>query len=147
VFALFHALPKGGAFLFCLHSVTFVLTKSSNCGNIFPRGEIMKKLLFSVTKKDFELQFFCAGGKGGQNQNKVATACRIIHAASGAVGESRTHRTQLQNKKEAFSRLLSSKEFKLWHKIQCSRSLGLSRLPEEIVEEQMQDKFLKIEYI
>ena len=64
-----------------------------------------KKLIFSFTKKDFELQFFRAGGPGGQNQNKRDSACRIIHKETGLSAESRTYRTQEQNKKEAFKKL------------------------------------------
>ncbi len=48
-----------------------------------------KKLLFSITKDDFTVQTFRSGGKGGQNQNKVESGVRIIHPASGAIGESR----------------------------------------------------------
>ena len=57
----------------------------------------MRELLFRVTMKDCDRQTFRAGGKGGQNQNKRDTGVRIIHRASGAVGESREHRTQGQN--------------------------------------------------
>jgi protein subunit release factor B len=74
----------------------------------------MKKLLLSLTKKDFEVQTFRAGGKGGQHQNVTDSAVRIIHEASGATGECREHRHQVQNKKEAFKRLTSSFKFKHW---------------------------------
>ena len=73
-----------------------------------------KKLLFSVTKKDFEIQTFRSGGKGGQNQNKRDTGVRIVHRESGATGESREERSQAQNKKNAFKRLTESLKFKLW---------------------------------
>lgn len=53
------------------------------------------ELAFSVTIKDCTVQTFRSGGKGGQNQNKRDTGVRIIHRPSGAVGESRQHRTQL----------------------------------------------------
>jgi protein subunit release factor B len=110
-----------------------------------------KELLFSITKKDFELQFFCAGGPGGQNQNKVATACRIIHRDSGAVAESRVHRTQLQNKKAAFEKIVNTKEFKVWHKKECAKRLGQTAQKEEDtrrkVDNWMQENYLKIEYI
>jgi len=68
----------------------------------------MRKLeyVFSLSKKDFTIQTFRAGGKGGQNQNKVESGVRIVHAASGAVGESRNFRDQLANKKAAFKRLV-----------------------------------------
>ena len=41
-----------------------------------------KKLLFSVTKKDFDIQTFRSGGKGGQHQNKRDTGVRCVHKAS-----------------------------------------------------------------
>jgi len=44
-----------------------------------------KEKLFSITKKDLEIQTFCSGGLGGQHQNKTASGVRIIHRASGAV--------------------------------------------------------------
>lgn len=110
-----------------------------------------KQLLFSVTKKDFEFQFFPTGGPGGQNQNKVATACRIIHPASGAVAESRVHRTQLQNKKAAFEKLVKTEKFEKWHKRECARRLGhLAQIEAEIekkVDSLMQEKNLKVEFL
>lgn len=74
--------------------------------------------VFSVTAKDLRIDTFRAGGKGGQNQNKVNSGVRITHEVSGAVGESREHRDQLQNKKAAFKRMTESKEFKSWIELQ-----------------------------
>jgi protein subunit release factor B len=79
-----------------------------------------KELLFSVSKKDLDVQFFRAGGKGGQHQNKTSSACRIKHLASGAVGECRNHRSQAQNKAEAFRRLCGSQKFKAWVRFQSA---------------------------
>ena len=62
-----------------------------------------KELLFSLTKKDFVVETFRAGGKGGQKQNKTDSGVRIKHPASGAVAESREERSQHQNKKIAFN--------------------------------------------
>lgn len=64
-----------------------------------------RELIFSVTLKDCEQQTFRSGGKGGQNQNKRETGVRIIHHPSGARGEARDERSQLQNKKLAFRRM------------------------------------------
>jgi len=61
--------------------------------------------VFSVTIKDCTVETFRSGGKGGQNQNKRDTGVRVKHAPSGAVGESREHRTQLENKRAAFRRM------------------------------------------
>ena len=75
-----------------------------------------KELLFSVTKKDLQFETFRAGGKGGQKQNKTNSGVRVRHSDSGAVAESRTYAGQLENKKEAFRRLLETSEFVLWRK-------------------------------
>ncbi|HPN09278.1 MAG TPA: peptide chain release factor-like protein [Syntrophales bacterium] len=110
----------------------------------------MRKLeyVFSLSKKDFTIQTFRAGGKGGQNQNKVESGVRIVHAASGAVGESRNFRDQLANKKAAFKRLVDSNKFRAWLRVEAAkRSLEIieRRRIEREVEEWMQDKYLKIE--
>jgi protein subunit release factor A len=74
----------------------------------------MNAKVLSVTIKDCEVQHFRSGGKGGQNQNKRDTGARVIHHPSGAVGESREHRTQLENKRAAFQRMAVSTKFRLW---------------------------------
>src|SRR5580693_2462805 len=73
-----------------------------------------KELLFSVTLKDCVVQHFRSGGKGGQNQNKRDTGTRVIHKPSGARGESREERSQLQNTKAAFRRMTETAKFKVW---------------------------------
>lgn len=73
-----------------------------------------KRKLFSVTLADCEVKTFSAGGPGGQHQNTSNTAVRIIHKASGAVGVSREHRSQRQNKKAAFRRMTEHPKFKVW---------------------------------
>lgn len=74
----------------------------------------MRTKIASVTIKDCEVQTFRAGGAGGQNQNKRDTGVRVIHPPSGARGESREERSQLQNKKRAFLRMVETKEFQNW---------------------------------
>jgi protein subunit release factor A len=110
-------------------------------------GKEMKELLFRMTAKDFDVQFFCAGGHGGQNMQKNATACRIVHPESGAVGISRDERSQLQNKKKAFQRMMDTKEFKQWHKIKCAKMMGQGVDIETWVSDQMKPENLKIEEI
>ena len=79
-----------------------------------------KELILSVSIKDCEVQGFRSGGKGGQNQNKRDTGQRVIHHPSGAVGESREERSQLQNKKLAFRKMVESPKFQLWIKRQTA---------------------------
>lgn len=105
----------------------------------------MPELLFSVTKRDFRIDTFRCGGKGGQKQNKTDSGVRLTHIASGAVGESREERSQPQNKKIAFERLVRSEKFKAWHKLEVSRKLGHLAEAERWVEKQMQEENLKIE--
>jgi len=109
----------------------------------------MKRLLFSVTKDDFEIQTFCTGGKGGQNQNRKEKGVRIIHAASGARGEGREYREQIQNKQAAFLRLLQTPEWKAWHKREVALRLGQADAMEAnvdaLVDEMLIRDNLKIE--
>lgn len=72
-----------------------------------------KHKVLSVTVADCELQTFTSGGPGGQHQNRSQTGVRFIHHASGARGEARDERSQLQNKKLAWRRMAESKEFQL----------------------------------
>lgn len=70
---------------------------------------------------DCEVQHFRSGGSGGQNQNKRDTGCRVIHHPSGARGESREERSQLQNKKTAFLRMIKTPKFDLWLRVETGR--------------------------
>lgn len=105
----------------------------------------MRELLFSVTKEDFELQTFRAGGKGGQGQNKRSTGVRLIHKQSGARGEARDQRSFDQNRKNAFLRLVETKEFKNWHKLETARRLYQYESIEEMVRRSLMPHHLKIE--
>jgi hypothetical protein len=103
-----------------------------------------RKLMFSVTLKDCNVQTFRAGGKGGQHQNKTETGVRIVHRASGAVGEARDSRSQADNKEAAFKRMSGSKKFQTWIKLETSRLL-LGKTIEQAVEEQITSPNLKVE--
>ena len=102
----------------------------------------MKELAFSVTLKDCDVQTFRAGGNGGQNQNKRDTGVRVIHRASGARGEAREERSQLQNKKLAFKRMAETSAFKAWVK----RQLGADTLAKIAVDREMWPANLKTEF-
>lgn len=111
-----------------------------------------KKLLFSLTKSDFEVQTFCTGGPGGQHKNAKENGVRILHPASGAVAQEVTHREQYRNKALAFHKLTETPIFKKWHKAEVARMLGklseeqiVSRSIERRVDAQMNPKNLKIE--
>jgi peptide chain release factor 1 len=103
-----------------------------------------RQLLFSLGPKDFEIQYFRSGGAGGQHQNRRETGVRIIHPESGARGESREERSQLQNKKTAFLRMANSYAFKRWHNLRCWELLSKGSL-EERAEKQMEPHNLRVE--
>jgi protein subunit release factor B len=110
----------------------------------------MRELLFSITKKDFEIQTYKASGKGGQNRNKRETAIRLIHKESGIKVTCADEREQHQNLKKAFRNLINKEEFKMWLKLKTSREMVNKkeiekRLREEI-DDWVQDKFIKVEY-
>lgn len=86
--------------------------------------ESKRTKVMTITIKDCKVQTFRAGGSGGQNQNKRDTGVRIIHTASGARGESREARTQLENKKLAWRRMGESKEFRGWVRVEHARRCG-----------------------
>ena len=62
-------------------------------------------LLFLAVRGDFRIDYFRAGGKGGQHQNKTDSGCRITHLATSLSAESRSERSQHRNRKIAFERL------------------------------------------
>lgn len=90
------------------------------------------KLLFSITAKDFDMQTFSVGGHGGSGKDTSNTGVRLVHRASGATGEGREYRSQMQNRKSALKRLVETDTFKNWHRIECAKRMGKLETPEEI---------------
>lgn len=96
-----------------------------------------RTLVASVTLADCDVQTFRAGGKGGQNQNTRETGVRVIHRDSGARGESREQRSQLQNKRVAFQRMAATPTFQRWARLEAGRSESLEAEIAAKVEREM----------
>ena len=104
-----------------------------------------KRLLFSVTLNDCDVQTFRSGGKGGQHQNKTESGVRIIHRDSGARGECRETKSQHKNKRTAFIRMTETSEFKLWTNRMCLRFDENYKTPEEKVETMLEEDKIRVD--
>lgn len=103
-----------------------------------------RKLVFSVTLKDCDVETFTVGGNGGGGKDTSNTGVRITHRASNAVGRATDSRSQLQNKRLAFKRMAETSLFKGWIKLEAARRQGVPSI-EAQVDEMMESHNLKVE--
>ena len=105
----------------------------------------MKQKLFTITTADLREERYRGSGAGGQNRNKRDTGVRFTHEPSGAVGESESQRSQLQNRQEAFRKMAASPRFIMWAKAQGQARIDGHANLERKINGLMADDNLKVE--
>ncbi|MFV0555687.1 MAG: peptide chain release factor 1 [Lactovum sp.] len=72
---------------------------------------------YQLDPKDLRIDIYHAGGAGGQNVNKVATAVRMVHLPTGLKVEMQEERTQQKNRDKAI-KVITARVFDHYQQIE-----------------------------
>ena len=70
-------------------------------------------------------------------RSKTSSAVHCHHPASGARSYSDITRSQHDNKRDAFVKMVNTPEFKKWHRLEIMRRMGTLAQVEETVEREL----------